>query len=218
MDMAAVAFDLDDTLAVTRVDRATLLTEALREAGAPQRSREAYLQAHAENLTARSREPVFERLFASVDDVDAAAVAEAYRNRVNAALEPVPGVEAMLSDLRKRYRLGLLTNGPVVAQRSKLEALGWTDAFDAALVTGELAAGKPEPAAFESLLAELGTDASATVFVGNDVTADVQGAVAAGIDAVQVCYPGGPGRDPDAFAHVERDELAAELPRLLAAR
>jgi putative hydrolase of the HAD superfamily len=218
MDTAAVAFDLDDTLAVTRVDRATLLTEALREAEAPQRSREAYLQAHAENLTARSREPVFERLFAGVDDVDAAAVAEAYRNRVNAALEPVPGVEAMLSDLRKRYRLGLLTNGPVVAQRSKLEALGWTDAFDAALVTGELAAGKPEPAAFESLLAELGTDASATVFVGNDVTADVQGAVAAGIDAVQVCYPGGPARDPDAFAHVERDELAAELPRLLAAR
>ena len=218
MDTVAVAFDLDDTLAVTRVDRATLLAEALREVGAPQRSREAYLQAHAENLTARSREPVFERLFADADGIDAAAVAEAYRNRVNAALEPVPGVEAMLSDLRKRYRLGLLTNGPVVAQRSKLEALGWTDAFDVALVTGELAAGKPEPAAFESLLAELGTDASATVFVGNDVTADVQGAVAAGIDAVQVCYPDGPGRDPDAFAHVERDELAAELPRILAER
>jgi len=217
MDTAAVAFDLDDTLAVTRVERATLLTEALRDVGAPQRSREAYLQAHAENLTARSREPVFERLFEN-EDVDAVAVATAYRDRVNAALEPVPDVEAMLTDLRGRYRLGLLTNGPVVAQRSKLAALGWTDAFDAALVTGELAAGKPEPAAFESLLAELGTDASETVFVGNDVAADVRGAVAAGIDAVQVCYPGGPSRDPGAFAHVERDELAVELPRILAER
>ena len=218
MDTTAVAFDLDDTLAVTRVDRATLLAEALREAGAPQRSREAYLQAHAENLTAGSREPVFERLFEDAPEVDAAAVAQAYRDRVNAALEPVPGVEAMLAELRDRYRLGLLTNGPVVAQRSKLDALGWTDAFDVALVTGELAAGKPEPAAFESLLDELRTDASATVFVGNDVTADVQGAVAAGIDAVQVCYPDGPPRDPDAFAHVERDDLAAELPRILAER
>jgi putative hydrolase of the HAD superfamily len=217
MDTAAVAFDLDDTLAVTRVDRATLLAEALRDVGAPQRSREAYLQAHAENLTARSREPVFERLFEN-ENVDAAAVAAAYRDRVNAALEPVSGVEGMLVDLRERYRLGLLTNGPVVAQRSKLAALGWTDAFDAALVTGELTAGKPEPAAFESLLAELGADASETVFVGNDVTADVGGAVAAGIDAVQVCYPGGPPRDPDAFAHIERDELAVELPRILAAR
>lgn len=217
MATAAVAFDLDDTLAVTRVDRETLLAQALRDAGAPQRSREAYLQAHAENLTARSREPVFERLFAA-DDIDAAEVARAYRDRVNAALEPVPGVEAMLTELRGRYRLGLLTNGPVVAQRSKLAALGWTDAFDASLVTGELAAGKPESAAFESLLDELGTDASETVFVGNDVTADVQGAVAAGIDAVQVCYAGGPERDPDAFAHVERDELAAELPGILAGR
>ncbi|AZH25740.1 HAD family hydrolase [Haloplanus aerogenes] len=217
MDTAAVAFDLDDTLAVTRVDRATLLEQALRAVGAPQRSREAYLQAHAENLTARSREPVFERLFEG-EAVDATAVAQAYRDRVNAALEPVPGVEEMLATLRERYRLGLLTNGPVVAQRSKLAALGWTDAFDAALVTGELTAGKPESAAFESLLAELGTDASETVFVGNDVTADVQGAVAAGIDAVQVCYPDGPPRDPDAFAHVERDELATRLPAILDAR
>ncbi|MEF8856333.1 MAG: HAD family hydrolase [Haloplanus sp.] len=217
MDTLAVAFDLDDTLAVTRVDRATLLAEALRDVGAPQRSRAAYLQAHAENLTARSREPVFERLFEDAD-VDAAAVAAAYRERVNASLEPVPGVEEMLTELRGRYRLGLLTNGPVVAQRSKLEALGWTDTFDAALVTGELAAGKPESAAFESLLAELGTEASETVFVGNDVTADVQGAVAAGIDAVQVCYPEGPARDPDAFAHVDRDELAQRLPAILDAR
>jgi len=218
MDTAAVAFDLDDTLAVTRVDRATLLAEALREVGAPQRSREAYLQAHAENLTARSRESVFERLFEDAADVDPAAVAAAYRERVNAALEPVPGVEAMLTELRGRYRLGLLTNGPVVAQRSKLDALGWTDTFDAALVTGELDAGKPESAAFEALLAELGTDSSTTVFVGNDVTADVRGAAAAGIDAVQVWYPGGPPRDPDAFAHVERDELAAKLPAILDGR
>jgi putative hydrolase of the HAD superfamily len=82
-------------------------------------------------------------------------------------------------------------------------------------VTGDLDAGKPESSAFESLLAELGTDASETVFVGNDVTADVQGAVAAGIDAVQVCYPDGPPRDPDAFAHVDRDELAERLPAIL---
>jgi len=38
----------------------------------------------------------------------------------------------MLADLRGEYRVGLLTNGPVRAQRDKLETLGWEDAFDAA--------------------------------------------------------------------------------------
>ena len=217
MDTAAVAFDLDDTLAVTRVDRETLLREALDAVGAPRRSRQAYLDAHAAHLTAESREPVFERLLAGTD-ADPEALARAYRERVNAALDPVPGVESMLSTLRERYRLGLLTNGPVLAQRSKLDALGWSDVFDVALVTGELSAGKPDRAAFETLLDELGTGARETVFVGDDVTADVQGATDAGLDAVQVCYPGGPERTPAAFAHVDRADLPRRLPQVLAER
>ncbi|WP_251330738.1 HAD family hydrolase [Haloplanus pelagicus] len=219
MDTAAVAFDLDDTLAVTRVDRETLLAEAMRAVDAPPRSREAYLDAHADNLTERSREPVFARLLDELDTgADADALARAYRTRVNDSLEPVTGVESMLATLRKRYRLGLLTNGPVVAQRSKLRTLGWTDTFDVALVTGELSAGKPDAAAFEALLDALDADADETVFVGDDVGADVGGAVAAGIDAVQVLFPGGPAPDPAAFAHVERDDLATRLPAILDAR
>ncbi|GAB6861305.1 HAD family hydrolase [Haloplanus litoreus] len=219
MNTAAVAFDLDDTLAVTTVDRETLLVEAMRAVGAPPRSREAYLDAHAENLTARSREPVFERLLEGLDtDVDADELARAYRERVNASLQPVAGVESMLATLRERYRLGLLTNGPVVAQRSKLRALGWTDAFDVALVTGELSAGKPDAAAFETLLDELGTTAAETVFVGDDVGADVGGAAAAGIDAIQVTFAGGPAPDTTAFAHVDRAELATRLPAILDSR
>jgi putative hydrolase of the HAD superfamily len=221
MDTVAVAFDLDDTLAVTAVDRETLLSEALAAVDAPPRSRRAYLDAHADHLTARSREPVFERLFADADagvEVDPAALARAYRERVNAAIEPVPGVEPMLESLGERYALGLLTNGPVVAQRSKLRALGWTDAFDVALVTGELSAGKPDRAAFEALLDALGTRPAETVFVGDDADADVAGATAAGLDAVQVLFPGGPAPHPDAARHVDRADLPAQLAAYLDGR
>jgi putative hydrolase of the HAD superfamily len=219
MTTAAVAFDLDDTLAVTTVDREQLLRAAMRDVGAPPRTRAAYLEAHADNLTARSREPIFERLLEGLEtDATPAALARAYRERVNASLEPVPGVEAMLAALGERYRLGLLTNGPVIAQRSKLEALGWQDRFDAALVTGELRAGKPDAAAFEALLEALGTAPSETVYVGDDVDADVRGAAAAGIDAVQVLFEGGPAPDPAAMAHLDRDELAERLPALLETR
>jgi putative hydrolase of the HAD superfamily len=221
MTVRAVAFDLDYTLAVPERDRQTLLDEATEAVGAPALSREAYLDAHVGHLTRETREPIFERLLdehgtgdGSRGDggVDAGALARAYRERVSGALRPVPGVEAMLEGLRREYRVGLLTNGPTVAQRDKLSALGWTEAFDVALVTGDLEAGKPEPASFEALLDALGTAPGETVFVGDDVEADVGGAAGAGIHPVQVTFPGSAAPDPRAVAHLERDRLASDLP------
>jgi len=218
MTIAAVAFDLDETLAVPTRDRETLLVEAVEATGAPALTRQAYLEAHGEHLTAETREPIFESLLSGRDtEATAADLAAAYRERVTGALVPVPGVEDLLSDLRRRYRVGLLTNGPVVAQHDKVRTLGWTDAFDALLVTGSLEAGKPDRRAFEALLSKLGTDAAETAYVGDDVDADVAGATDAGLPVVQVCYPGGPEPDPRAAAHVERDDLVSDLPGVLAA-
>jgi putative hydrolase of the HAD superfamily len=216
MAVDAVTFDLDDTLAVTRRDRATLLREACEAVGAPPLSREAYLAAHAENLTAETRAATFAALLdeAGADDVDPEALAAAYRERVNGALVPVPGAAALLDALRGRYRIGLLTNGSVRAQRAKVDRLGWTDAFDVLLVTGELSAGKPDPRAFAAACEALDADPARTVHVGDDPTTDVGGAHDAGIRAVQVL--GADDRpDPRAVAHVRRADLADELPGIL---
>lgn len=221
MAIRAVAFDLDDTLAVPERDRETLLAEAVDAVdGAPELTREAYLRAHRDHLTAETREPVFTTLVAAsgaesdFDDI-ATALTDAYRERVTAALVPVAGVEAMVADLRERYRVGLLTNGPVLAQRAKLEHLGWTDSFDAALVSGELSAGKPDAAAFDALLDALGTRPDETVFVGDRVGDDVEGAADAGLIPIQVLYDGGPDPSPSARFHLHREELATRLPTVL---
>jgi putative hydrolase of the HAD superfamily len=213
----AVVFDLDYTLAVPRRDRATILEEATAAAGAPSLTRAEYLEAHRRNLTTESREPIFADLLAgSGSDVDPAAVAAAYRETIADALEPLPGVEAMLADLRTEYRVGLLTNGPIRAQRDKLETLGWEDAFDAALVTGELEAGKPDPRAFEAIAAELDVDPADAVYVGDEVAADVRGATEAGMRAVQVLLEDGPDPHPRAVAHVPQDEVATAVPGIVA--
>ncbi|MFB6090585.1 MAG: HAD family hydrolase [Halobellus sp.] len=216
MTVTAVGFDLDETLAVPTRDRATILGDAADIADAPPLSREAYLDAHRQHLTRETRTPIFADLLADLDtDVDPEAVATAYREEIADALVPVPEIEPFLQRLRTEYRVGLLTNGPRLAQRDKLTTLGWSDLFDAALVTGELDAGKPDPAAFGALLDALGTEPGETAYVGDDVEADVAGAAEAGLVPVQVLYDGGPDPSPRAAVHLPREDLVTRLPEVL---
>lgn len=218
MTVTAVGFDLDDTLAVADRDRSTLLAEAIEVHDGPPISRDDYLEAHRRHLTAETREPIFADLLAGRPaDVSPGELSAAYRDRVNASLRPVDGIDRLLVELRDRYRVGLLTNGPVAAQRTKLAELGLTEAFDAVVISGELAAGKPDPGAFDALLERLGNRAEETAYVGDEIRADVIGAAAAGLRSVQVCYPGGPGPHPTAEATVDRETLATDLPAILAA-
>lgn len=213
MTITAVVFDLDFTLAVTDTDRQTLLDRATAAVGAPDLTREEYLAAHDRHLTSDDREPIFADVLAEHDsDVDPADLAAAYRDAIAEALVPVDDAEALLADLRERYRVGLLTNGPRVSQGSKLVELGWEDRFDAVVITGDLDAGKPDERAFQAVLGELGVDPEEAVYVGDDVDKDVQGAKDAGLYAIQVTFPGGPDLDPLADAHVERARLREELP------
>lgn len=218
MTVSAVVFDLDYTLAVPQRDRAALLTDALDAADAPQFTRREYLDAHGDNLTTETRAPIFGDLFAGTDtDADPETAAESYREAIADALEPVDGAEALVEELREEYRVGLLTNGPIVAQRDKLETLGWTDLFDVTVITGDLPAGKPDERAFGAVLSALDVDAGRAVYVGDQVETDVDGAKDAGLRAVQVLYDGGPEPNDRADAHVRRAELGAALPDVLAA-
>ena len=210
----AVVFDLDDTLAVTDGDRSTLLAAAADRAGVSLSfDREAYLDAHREHSGTESRRPVFEALVGS----DAPALTRAYRETIGEALTPVEGAEAVLETLRGRYRLGLLTDGPGRTQRDKLERLGWTDAFDAVVVTGPIGAPKPDRRAFETIADELGVAPGEAVYVGDDPERDIAGAAAAGFRTLQVQYPDGPTPHPDVGATMRRSAFAT-LPAVLGDR
>jgi len=219
----AVGFDLDETLAVPERDRSTLLAEAVRTVDAADLlaglTRESYLRAHREHSGGRTREPVFAALVEEYTDgegdVDPAELAAAYRRAIEDALVPVAGAADLVGTLRGSYRVGLLTDGPGRTQRRKLETLGWTDLFDAVVVTGDLPEPKPDPRTFRRLLDELGATPGEAVFVGDHPEVDVAGAADAGLHAVQVRYPGGPDTHPEADATVERDELAERLPAVV---
>lgn len=215
--MNAVGFDLDNTLAVPTRDRETLFQEALDAVDGPPISRAEYVRAHGAHLATETREPIFAAILDDYDDdTDPAALSVAYRERILEAIVPVPGAEDLVDRLRREYRVGLLTDGPYRAQYSKLEELGWTDLFDAVVITGTLPAGKPDPRAFDSLLAELDAESGQTAYVGDYPEADIAGAKDASLAAVQVVSGEGPHPHPRADAVIEREELSRELPAVLA--
>ncbi|PSQ15738.1 HAD family hydrolase [Halobacteriales archaeon QS_8_69_26] len=222
MTLRAVGLDLDDTLAVPDRSRAAILRDAVRSVGgddlADRIEREHYDAAHRENQVGETREGIFEALLrdrAPEADVDPAALATAYREHTAAALRPVEGATELVEELRKSYRVGLLTNGPSTAQRDKIRELGLTDAFDTIIVTGELGYPKPDRRPFEALCRDLDADPSETAYVGDSPEEDVVGAADAGLWVVQVL-----GEDDDPHprgdATVRRSRLADELPGILA--
>lgn len=216
MSIKAIGFDLDYTLLVPRRDRAEILREATHRVDAPRIEREEYLKAHEHHLLGQTREPIFEKILERKDPtVPADELANTYRLLVNDSLELVPDGKELLSTIREQYHIGVLTNGPPLTQREKLALFDLQELFDTIVISGEINASKPNNTAFETLSKELGVPPNNSVFVGDEITADIEGALQAGFHVIQVCYPSGPAPDDRATAHLERANLAKELPEIL---
>ena len=95
------------------------------------------------------------------------------------------GVTESLLSLRKRFRLGFLSNYP--CGRSILDSLdriGLAPMFETALVSGDIGYVKPHPRPFESVLESMNLPAGDCVYVGDNWLADIQGAKGVGMKAV----------------------------------
>lgn len=217
MARTAVTFDLDDTLAVVRNDRSSILQAAAADVGAEGVTRDDYLSAHRRHHANRSRAPIFADLLdrTGQSGVDPSALADAYRRRIGAALEPVPGIEPLLDELGAERPVGLVTNGPVMAQRDKLERLGWTNRFDAVVISGAIGRAKPHAEPFLEACGRLGVDPGETLHVGDHPRDDVAGARNAGLAAALVAADDPPAATP--VPTLARRHLVDELPDHVAA-
>jgi putative hydrolase of the HAD superfamily len=90
----------------------------------------------------------------------------------------------LLDRLDGRIRLALITNGASDTQRATLRALDLERRFDAVVISGEVGVAKPDPAAFQLVCDELGTDPAATWHVGDNLVTDIAGAKGAGLVTV----------------------------------
>lgn len=86
-----------------------------------------------------------------------------------------PGVKQMLQELKKEYRLGLITDGRPEGQRAKIKALQLDEVIDEIIVTDELGGieyRKPNPEAFRQMVKRLDVEYKDMCYVGDNVSKD----------------------------------------------
>jgi HAD superfamily hydrolase (TIGR01549 family) len=173
----AVAFDLDDTL----TDWWTGIGQAATAIGSPE------IRDRVRTHTWRRRDGVVvDRHHWRVLHEPEAFMATELVAPFLAALDPplFDDVLPALDALRGRVKLALLTNNPFGTEVVARHGLG-AGMFDCVAVA-DPSARKPDPRAFTPLVETMGVGPEAIAYVGDSVSADVEGALGAGMRAVWI--------------------------------
>lgn len=203
VNLHAILFDLDGTLCHYDITTADALGATLDSTGlssntlgdlhdAAARYLELWHEEEKRNGPPPFRTRIWARLLAEhgIDDSALARrLGEAYIGIRLPTLELDPSAPALLTNLHRRFRLGLLTNGPGEVQWPKIEKLSLRPWFDAITVTGDIGVYKPDPRAFAVILSRLGEVPARAVYVGDSYQTDVIGAKHAGLHCVWVKRP-----------------------------
>lgn len=99
-------------------------------------------------------------------------------------LECYDGVYDILNDLKRRYRLGAVSDGQSLWAMPELRSTGLDRFFDPVLVSGDFGYRKPDLRLFEKALELMQLNADEVIFIGNDMYRDVYGGHAAGMKTV----------------------------------
>jgi putative hydrolase of the HAD superfamily len=227
MSLHALTLDLDDTLwpvgpTIARADTLMWLwlgqhapaTHGARDAGALVTLRAAVARDRpdwAHDMSAMRLETVRRALLAAGDDPALAEPAfEVFfteRQRVALYDDVLPA----LARLAARWPLVALSNGNADVRRVP----GLAPFFHAALSARDLGFGKPAPEAFAEACRRAGAAPAHTLHIGDDPALDVDGALAAGLQAAWVQRPDAlAARRPLGMPHHEVSRLDALADRL----
>jgi len=112
---------------------------------------------------------------------------DAYKQMLLERTNPHPGIEEILKSLSGRVKLGILTNAyDPVLQMKRIKATGLADYFNEIQISGEEKYSKPDPRAFKMIADNLGVDSKNCIFIGDSKKYDIEGALAAGMQAIHI--------------------------------
>ncbi|MFN8454541.1 MAG: HAD-IA family hydrolase [Anaerolineae bacterium] len=118
----------------------------------------------------------------------ATTMVECWNELVLAEAMPFEDTFTVLEAVRRKYRVGLLTNGFTTLQRGKIKRHRLDERVDFTLVSEEAGYHKPDRRLFETALKLAGNvSPKQTLYVGDSWGADIEGALGAGLSPVFLC-------------------------------
>lgn len=94
------------------------------------------------------------------------------------------GSQDLLDYLKPKYRLHIITNGFASVQQRKLENSNIGHYFEHVINSETVGVKKPNPYIFETAISLAGTQKEKALMIGDNIEADIEGALNAGIDAL----------------------------------
>jgi putative hydrolase of the HAD superfamily len=115
-----------------------------------------------------------------------------YRNH-QPVIQPFPGVPELLTQLRKSFLLGVLTDGELSRQTKKMIALGLEPYFDDIVFSDHWGreAWKPNPWIFHLALKRIRVAGKKAIYVADNPQKDFFGAKSANIQTIRLRIPNG---------------------------
>lgn len=128
-------------------------------------------------------------------------IAITFRTLSRQKLEVYPGVRKALRELKSRGKgVYLLSNAQTDFTRPEIEMMGLTEYFDGIFISSEVGYKKPSKEFFDKLLEAYQLDPKTCLMVGNDESADIQGARLAGMDSLYIHTEISPAEDTESTA------------------
>ncbi len=129
-------------------------------------------------------------------DSDAARLSAQYLAALSGKAFFLPHAREVLEELSRRAALCLITNGLTLVQRGRIRRAGIGPLFRAVLISEELGLAKPDPRFFLRAAQSAGLPLTELLCVGDNPSADITGARAAGIAACWYNPAGAPWPGP----------------------
>ncbi|MET3558047.1 putative hydrolase of the HAD superfamily [Streptococcus rupicaprae] len=141
----------------------------------------------------------FSRTFAQFNQfVDGQELAQAYQQHLSQQGQIYQGADQLLTSLVARgYRLFAATNGIAAIQKGRLQASGLLSYFEQVFISEEMGTAKPALAFFEKMAEQIKDfQHEEALMIGDSLTADIPGGIAAGLKTVWVNFKGQQNQTP----------------------